>query len=365
MRYALFLFAALVAFILYMVGPPDPATSSGNYNFAYGTAMTTNDNKTWCITNGAIGMQAQTRAIAQALGRKCTMKNVYVREPFASIPNEVYNWWPKRYILPYVLDKTSDSLEGPYPELIISCGRYGAMVATALRALHPSAKYINIQDPRMNSKYFDLVIPMEHDHMTGENVIPIRYALHTITPESLAEAHTKFAKKFSVYSEPRVAVLLGGSTNKYDFTTEAMAKVVMSLQRLLSQTTASLLITPSRRTGDKRIEMLKALTGKYKERVYVYDGVEENPYMGMLAFADYIVVTNDSVNMMSEAAATGKPVYILPMPGHENTKPSRFSEMLIREGIARPLGSKLESWSYPIPNEMLRLAEEVKKRLGI
>ncbi len=87
--------------------------------------------------------------------------------------------------------------------------------------------------------------------------------------------------------------------------------------------------------------------------------------MGMLALAETIIVTNDSVNMMSEAHATGKPLYILPLPGHANTKPARFAETLIRSGIARPLGSKLENWNYPVEDEMARLAAEVKAALGL
>lgn len=360
-----FLLAALVLSVWYAAARPVLAYDDHSYNYIDKTVMDTNDNKTWCITSGAAGMQAQARAMAKALGRACTMKTIALRQPFASVPNEIYNFWPKRWIVPYALDKSSDRLDAPYPELVISCGRYGAAIAAGLRGIYPSAKYINIQDPHMSPKHFDVVVPMEHDHMSGANVISTHYALHAITPDVLDAARAQYAEKFSMYAQPRVAVLLGGSTNKYTFTPEAMAKVVMALQRFLSQTNASLLITPSRRTGEVNASMLHALTGKYKERVYVYDGVGENPYFGMLALADAIIVTNDSVNMMTEAAATGKPIYILPMPGHEDTRPSRFAELLIREGVARPLSNKLESWSYPVSDEMARLAAEVKKRLGI
>ena len=93
--------------------------------------------------------------------------------------------------------------------------------------------------------------------------------------------------------------------------------------------------------------------------------LKKNPYMGMLALADYVIVTNDSVNMMSEAAATGKPVYIMSLPGHSGTKQARFADGLIHDGIARPLAGKLESWHYEVSDEMEKLAAEVKRRLAL
>src|SRR5690606_25413087 len=147
---------------------------------------------------------------------------------------------------------------------------------------------------------------MEHDKIAGTNVIKTRFALHSVTKSALAEARARFIPRFLNYPKPHVAVLLGGSTNKYVLGQPGMANVISRLQLLLAQTEGSLLITPSRRTGEGNIAMLKgAFAGE--PRVYIYDFTEENPYMGLLALADHIVVTDDSVNMMSEAAATGKP----------------------------------------------------------
>jgi mitochondrial fission protein ELM1 len=158
--------------------------------------------------------------------------------------------------------------------------------------------------------------------------------------------------------------LIGGSTNKYALTPQGMMKVITTLQSVIAHTPGSLLITPSRRTGYDNIAMLKAAFAG-NDRVYIYDGTGDNPYPGLLAIAQTLIVTNDSVNMMTEAAATGKPLYIIPLEGHADTKPARFAEALIRDGIARPLSGRLESWSYSVKNEMTDMVREIRQRLAV
>lgn len=333
--------------------------------------MDTGSKTAWGLTDGSAGMVAQVRSLAAALGIDCVMKNANIKDPFSYLPNEFYNFFPKRFVVPFLMADQNSALDAPYPDMVISCGRRASVIAAGLRykLQHQSGenktKFINIQDPHIRHDNFDLIVAMAHDGITGDNVLKTQYALHVITPKLLEDAREKFLPRFAHYPMPVAAVLLGGSTNKYTLTTEGMSKVVMALQRLIGQTTASVFITPSRRTGEVNASMLQALTGKYSERVYVYDGKEENPYMGMLALAEYIIVTNDSVNMMSEAVATGKPIYILPLPGHKDTKPARFAERLIREGIARPIANKLENWSYQVPEEMATLTGEIRQRLEL
>lgn len=326
------------------------------------------EQKVWGLTDGSAGMVAQVQALAQAIGVSPQMKKVVLTRMFGWQPNAIYAAGFKHMIMPYAFDrKRSDSLVLPWPDLIISCGRRGALIAMGMRFLAQKAgiptKFINIQDPRTPADAFDLVVALEHDKISGPNVIKTRFALHRITPALLAEAKEKFAARFAEYARPQVAALIGGSTNKYDLTKSRMAEVVAALK----QVPGSLLITASRRTGKRNFTMLKQSFGfaEGDRKAYVYDFTGDNPYFGLLALADHIVVTNDSVNMMSEACATGKPIYILPLPGHRRTKPARFAEGLIADGIARPLGATLESWSYPVKDELTALAGEVKKRLSL
>lgn len=310
---------------------------------------------TWGIAETA-GMASQARALALALGCTPEMKTLPVKAPWGWLPNLIYATSLGGLIFKHFVAR---DVHPPYPELVISCGRRASMAALGLKQIigNGNTKFIHIHDPCVPLKCFDLVVTVDHDKLSGPNVIKTRFALHAVTPAALAQAREHFAPRFADYPKPLIAVLLGGTTHHYNFTPEAMAQVIAALQRL----PGSLLITPSRRTGEENIAMLKAAFAG-NPRVYIYDG-GENPYLGLLALADYLIVTSDSVNMMSEAAATGKPLYILPLPGHRNTKQARFAANLIREGIARPLGEKLEKWDYKIENEMEWLAQEVRQRL--
>jgi mitochondrial fission protein ELM1 len=317
----------------------------------------------WGIAE-TVGMASQVRALALALGARLEMKTFAVGKPWDALPNIAYatplgGMVFKRFIA------TSTDIEPPYPDLVISCGRRASMAALGLKRIihNGKTKFIHIHHPCVPMKCFDLIVTVNHDHLQGPNVVQTRFALHSVTQTALAEARQHFAQRFSTYPAPMTSVFLGGTTNHYDFTAEAMAQIVMALQRMAGATAGSLLITPSRRTGTINNTMLRRVFAS-NARVYVYDEVEENPYMGMLALADTLVVTNDSVNMMSDAAATGKPVYILPLPGHKDTKQARFADGMIQDGIARTWAGKLESWQYDVSNEMERLAIEIKQRFG-
>jgi len=320
----------------------------------------------WGITDGSAGMVAQVRSLAFTLGLAPEMKTIRLHKGFSWQPNAMFAAGFKHLILDYALDKNaSDSLESPWPELVISCGRKAALIAMGMRYTAPAnTRFIHIQDPQAPAHYYDLIIAMAHDKITGPNVIKTHFALHSITPEVLAEARTRFAARFAAYVPPRVAVLIGGSTNKYSFTKLAMRRALDALEVFQHSTGASLLITPSRRTGEDNIALMESRF-KGNEKIFIYDGKSENPYLGMLALADAIIVSNDSVNMMSEAHATGKPIYILPFAGHRSTKPARFAKRLISEQIARTLGTVLENWHYPGAHEMAHLAAKVKERLNL
>jgi mitochondrial fission protein ELM1 len=319
----------------------------------------------WLLTDGSAGMIAQARALAEALDLHPQQKKIALRRWFSWQPNAIYAAGYRHIILDYALDKkASDSIDEPWPEIIISCGRRAALIAMGMR--HQLSKqqtavgtrFIHIQDPQCPPENFDLVIAMEHDRLRGANVITTRYALHSITPEKLASARAQFAARFAGYASPKVAVLLGGSTNKYTLKPRAMKKIISSMEQLIAKTTCSLLITPSRRTGDDNISLLASRI-RGNERVFIYDGKESNPYLGLLALADYIVVTNDSVNMMSEALATKKPVYILQLSGHRDTKPARFAEKLVSDGTCRLLGETLQPWGYEMNDWMAELKQKV------
>lgn len=312
--------------------------------------------RVWGLTEGSAGMASQVQALAAAMARPVEMKAAVLKPALRWLPNEMVAMFAPIIPLP-------ENIFAPYPDMVISCGRKAAAVALAIRARAPQVKLVHIGDPYVSPNLFSAVVAMAHDAVGGKNVYKTRFALHAVTPQALQEAAAKFGPALAMYPGPYTSVLVGGSTHKYTLTPPAMAQLCASLRELAAQARGSLLVTASRRTGAQNLAMLEEALGGL-QNVYLYDGSGENPYLGLLALADTIFVTNDSVNMMSEAAATGKPVYLLPLAGHEATKPARFAQGLIAEGIARTWEGKLEKWSYAPGDDMRRVAEFIQSAIS-
>jgi len=306
----------------------------------------------WGITDGSAGMTANVKAVLEALGLPYVLKTCVRKAPYVWLQND-YCGHALRQLTP-----ESDALIPPWPQLVVTCGRRSAPLGAAIRrASGGKTKAVHLQHPRMRLNAFDLVVPMQHDRASGPNIFPTHFALHRITPALLQDAAARWQPRFSHLPRPYIAVLIGGSTHRYTLTPRRMEKLVQQLEQARSE--GSLLITPSRRTGGKNIARLKqAFIGS---DAYVYDLSGDNPYLGLLGLADYLIVTDDSVNMMTEAAATGKPLYLLSLPDHIGTKPARFAQMLIANGIARPLGAPWGQWHYTIPDEAERVAQAIRK----
>lgn len=265
------------------------------------------------LTDGSAGMETQVKALASAMNLPVVMQQVAVSAPWRYLPNMMFG------LLGRILHVTRQKFTEA--DVILSCGRKGALASAALKT---KAKKIHIQDPQMSPHHFDVVIVMEHDRLRGPNILTTPFALHDITIEKMQQAAKHWEPRFSHLPKPWNAVLIGGSTNKYRFGEAALQDLIQQIDAI----GGSLLMTTSRRTGEDNIHALVKHYGNQKGRVFLYTGELENPYPGLLACADRIYVTNDSVNMMSEAAASGRPVSILPLLGHTNTKPARFAEKL-------------------------------------
>lgn len=325
----------------------------------------------WGLTDGSAGMKAQVAALAAALDAELTFRTCRLKKPLGELPN-----WLSAAVatmLPgflWRLVSTGDALDGRAPDIVISCGRRSVPFALHLRRRARSPFYVHIQQPYVDPRFFDLLVVMAHDKLAKnpspavrEKLAVTRFALHDVSEGKLQAARQAWRERLETYPAPRVGVLLGGSTNRYTLTEAAMTQAITQLRALREQG-GSLLATTSRRTGEANVARLrKAFAGD--ARVMLYSGEGENPYPGLLALSDVLVVSNDSVNMMTEAAATGKPLYLLQLAGHEGTKPARFAKMLEDSGIARTLPAKDLSarWEYAIPDEAAVVAAEIRRRL--
>jgi len=196
-----------------------------------------------------------------------------------------------------------------------------------------------------------------HDDLQGENVVSTRGALHRVTPEILRQGAARLASQIAHLARPYIGVLIGGANAAYRFGPEEAGILVRQLASAARQLNASFLITPSRRTGGDAIRILKAELAGVPH--YLWDMQGENPYFGLLGLADFLVVTADSVNMVSEAASTGKPVYVAELPGG-SAKFARFHRGLRDDGITRVFEGSLAPYAYAPLDDMNAIVAHVK-----
>ncbi len=308
------------------------------------------------MTPGEAGFESQGRGLAEALGLEPVFKRVRADWPWQRLPGR---FWLNPLAR---LAEGSDRLDPPWPDVVISCGKIAAPLAAAIRrASGGRVKAAHIQNPLMKPQRFDVVVAPRHDRVSGDNVVSTIGAIHPVTPPKLAAAAPRWAPVFSDLPRPLVGVLVGGSNGRFVLDGPTMHDFATRLAELARQHGAGLVVTPSRRTGkENEAALARALAGL---PAFIWDGKGENPYLGILALADVIVVTEDSVSMTSEALATGKPVYVVRLPG-DSARLRRFQDDLIAEGYTRPFTGALERWSYTPPDDTARAAQLCRQRFG-
>lgn len=268
----------------------------------------------WTLTSDKAGCQKQANGIAKALGLHYTEKQFAAKTPWHCLP-ATWHRHPERHATP-----TSSPLIGPWPDILIACGiRSLPFAFAAQKASQGKTALVYVQNPRVHPKYFDAVIAPIHDRLSGPNVITMLGAPHDIDPHTLKNAAKQLAPHFAKYPKPYTAIFLGGSTKRYTLTLAHAKTLADQLCQLAKTTHGSLLISPSRRTGEAGIAYLKTRFAAHSN-IYFHTPEAPNPYYAMLGLADTILITNDSVSMISEACSTEKPVFLLPLPAFKPTK---------------------------------------------
>ncbi|NVN39326.1 mitochondrial fission ELM1 family protein, partial [Ameyamaea chiangmaiensis] len=238
-------------------------------------------------------------------------------------------------------------------------GGKSAAVAAALRA--PDRPVIQVQNPRMALSKFDLVIANRHDEISGPNVVLTRTALHQVTPDVLAEARAVWAPRLAHLPRPLVACLVGGTNGRYTLDPTAAEVLAQGLREVMEFDRAGLVVTPSRRTDPVVRQLLEERLSP--RGAWVWDMTGENPYLGLLACADRILVTIDSVSMISEAVATCAPVHVIRLPGT-----SRRIELFVREltlaGRVRLFDGRAEDWPVEPLDDTPLAAAAMRRLLG-
>jgi mitochondrial fission protein ELM1 len=246
-------------------------------------------------------------------------------------------------------------------DIIISCGRKSVIPSIYLKK-NSKKNIINIhvQNPKVSLDNFDYIISPEHDNLSGSNVINSKGAIHYLTLGEINEEKNYLENKLEK-NKDILTLILGGPTKYYDYSNENIIRIFSNINKHLIENNLQLIIIPSNRTPKETIIFAKEYFNKSR---IIIDNIDKKAYLSSLALAKYIVVTCDSSSMISEAALTGKPIYVAMIPPMKNDKRfSKFRSLFKDLNIIKELGEDLTSWSYESLNETQRVASIIKEKL--
>ena len=320
---------------------------------------TLNAPRIWALADDRAGNRSQCLGVAEALGLDFAVRDLAYNAT-AALPNFI--------IGPSFAGLTADSrvhLTPPWPDVVISAGRRTAPVARQIKKLSGGKTFlVQLMHPgNSGTDEFDLIAVPGHDVVAERpNLIRTIGAAHRVTCAGLKKAAEGWRDRFADLPRPWVALIVGGSTRRRQFTDDMARELGRKASRVAAAAGGgSLLISTSRRTGDAAETLLAEIS--VPRYVFKWGEEGENPYFGYLGSADAIVVTGDSVSMCSEACAAPKPVFIYAPDALTTPKHGRLHAELYEKGYARPLGESLETWTHPPLNAALDVAKEIHRRL--
>ena len=304
------------------------------------------------LTEGMHGMISQVEGLAKALDIDFTHHKVELNKFWKLIP-------PK---FTPVSNFAFNSITANDFDIIISCGRKSVIPSIYLKKNSKKKVHnIHIQDPKVSLNNFDFIIAPEHDGLTGENVILSKGSIHYLTKEEITNNHEYLSEKLNKEKE-YLSLILGGPNKYYDYNENNLIKIFDKIKSILESNNLQAIIIPSMRTPKKIIDFTQNYLG---ENNLVIKQVDKKAYLSSLSLAKYIVVTCDSTSMISEAALTGKPIYIAEIPAKSNDYRFRkFRDLFHKLKIIKKLNEKVEIWNYEILDETNRIAKEIKKKIS-
>ncbi len=308
----------------------------------------------WVIHDGVAGNRKQAVALAEALGWGFDEKVMQ--------PGLLAKWFAPRLPLftKQPLGKAfAEAMKNP-PKYVIGCGRQAAL---ATRLMKQSGSFaIQILNPTIPSHHWDVVIAPSHDRLEGSNVISCIGSLHDVNPASLQAWHSR-ASALQTLPSPRTAVLIGGSSRMASFNEGLMEVMFSHLEYALAKQGGSLMICGSRRTPKAFADKIRQRFSDSNFPVWFDDSDGENIYASVVACADRIVLTPDSVNMISEACATNVPVYIA-QAERATGRLKVFLDHLLNIGRIKPLSEEMIPFSVSPLNTMPDLIAQLKPFLN-
>jgi len=310
--------------------------------------------KALLLTEGMHGMISQVEGMAKALNTEYNHKIVRLGFP--------WNFTPPKFtpISQIILKDKIYLTKNDSPDFIISCGRKSVIPSILLKKINPKIFTIHIQNPKIDSKNFDIVVSPEHDSLNGNNIISSKGAIHYITRSEINDAKSYLSSR--VNSQKIVSLILGGPNKYYNFDESQLIKVFNEVRSNFINKGFKIIVIPSMRTPRSIIDLA---IKEFNNDGYVLNHIDKKAYLSALALAIYVVVTSDSTSMISESATSGKPIFIAHMkPKKNNYRFKKFYKLFNELGITRDLGQKVENWNYDKLNEAERIALIIKNKLN-
>ena len=306
------------------------------------------------LTQGMHGMISQVEGLAKALDIDFTHHTV-----------ELNNFWK---MVPPKITPISQSvykkIDHENFDVIISCGRKSVIPSIHLKNNSNKKVFnIHIQDPKVDLKHFDFIVAPEHDSIKGQNVISTKGAIHYLTENEINE-NKDYLNSFIKKDERIIwTLIMGGPTKYYDYSTKNIKEIFTTLSKLSKKHNFQLVIIPSMRTPTNIIQYANDYFGD--DHTVIMD-VDKKAYLSALAIAQNIIVTCDSSSMISEAALTGKPIYVASILPKKNDKRFQKFRNLFRElNIIKNLGEEIEDWNYEKLDETNRVANIIKQKINL
>ena len=303
------------------------------------------------LTEGMHGMISQAEGLAKALELDYLHEKIELNNFWKLIPPK---FTPvKKFIFKNSIKKNFD--------VIISCGRKSVIPSIFFKQSSQKKIFnIHIQDPKVSLKNFDFIVAPEHDNLEGENVIPTKGAIHYLTMREIDENRGFLEDKINK-NKDIMTLILGGPTKHYKYTKENIQKIYSKLNNNINKKNLQLVVIPSMRTPLETIKLAKEYFGSNH---LIIENVDKKAYLSGLSLANFIVVMCDSSSMISEAALTGKPIYVAQIPSSKNDyRFKKFRDLFKQLNIIKELNDNLETWNYERLDETNRVAQEIKKKL--
>ena len=302
------------------------------------------------LTEGMHGMISQVEGLAKALDLEFIHEKIELNKFWKLIPPSLTPI--KKFVFENNINKDFN--------IVISCGRKSVIPSIYLKQKYKNKiMNIHIQDPKVSLNNFDYIVAPEHDQIDGKNVLTTKGAIHYLRNDELNENQSYLKPKIT--KEKVVSLIVGGPNKYYDYNSKELEEIFLKIKENFINKDYQLIFIPSMRTPQEIIDMAK---NYFDENQIIITNVDKKAYLSSLKLADHIVVTCDSTSMISEAAMTGKPIYVAQMTSiKKNYRFKKFFELFKSLNIIKDLENSTETWNYEKLNETDRVSNYIKEQL--